>query len=193
MKFGEPRIHYMVCESTNDSARDLAATGFPAGTVVTADGQSEGRGRQGRSWVAKSGTALLYSALLRPLEESGVLVRRSRELLEMEIDHFTVAERDGMVVGCAALYAFPEEGLGELACLAVHPDYRGGGRGDELLHSTERQARAQGVRRLFVLTTRTAHWFQERGFEPSSLSDLPMSRQALYNYKRNSKVFIKTL
>jgi len=131
--------------------------------------------------------------LLRPLEESGVLVRRSRELLEMEIDHFTVAERDGMVVGCAALYAFPEEGLGELACLAVHPDYRGGGRGDELLHSTERQARAQGVRRLFVLTTRTAHWFQERGFEPSSLSDLPMSRQALYNYKRNSKVFIKTL
>jgi BirA family biotin operon repressor/biotin-[acetyl-CoA-carboxylase] ligase len=69
MKFGEPRIHYMVCESTNDSARDLAATGFPAGTVVTADGQSEGRGRQGRSWVAKSGTALLYSALLRPLEE----------------------------------------------------------------------------------------------------------------------------
>jgi BirA family transcriptional regulator, biotin operon repressor / biotin---[acetyl-CoA-carboxylase] ligase len=69
MKFGEPRIHYMVCDSTNDSARDLAATGFPGGTIVTADAQSEGRGRQGRSWEAKAGTAVLYSALLRPLEE----------------------------------------------------------------------------------------------------------------------------
>lgn len=69
MKFGEPRIHYMVCDSTNENARDLAATGFPGGTIVTADAQSEGRGRQGRSWVAKANTAVLYSALLRPLEE----------------------------------------------------------------------------------------------------------------------------
>ena len=68
MKFGEPRIHYMVCDSTNENARDLAATGFPAGTIVTADAQSSGRGRQGRSWIAIAGTAVLYSALLRPLE-----------------------------------------------------------------------------------------------------------------------------
>lgn len=68
MKFGEPRIHYMVCDSTNERARGLAATGFPAGTIVTADAQSEGRGRQGRSWIAKAGKAVLYSALLRPLE-----------------------------------------------------------------------------------------------------------------------------
>ena len=68
MKFGEPRIHYMVCDSTNENARDLAATGFPGGTIVTADAQSSGRGRQGRSWTAIAGTAVLYSALLRPLE-----------------------------------------------------------------------------------------------------------------------------
>jgi len=68
MKFGEPRIHYMVCDSTNINARDLAATGFPGGTIVTADAQSEGRGREDRSWIAKAGTSVLYSALLRPLE-----------------------------------------------------------------------------------------------------------------------------
>jgi BirA family biotin operon repressor/biotin-[acetyl-CoA-carboxylase] ligase len=67
MSFGEPHIHYMVCDSTNDRARRLAATGFPSGTIVTADAQRSGRGRSGRSWEAKAGKAVLYSALLRPL------------------------------------------------------------------------------------------------------------------------------
>ena len=67
MSFGEPHIHYMVCDSTNERARRLAATGFPSGTIVTADAQRSGRGRSGRSWEAKAGKAVLYSALLRPL------------------------------------------------------------------------------------------------------------------------------
>ncbi len=131
--------------------------------------------------------------LIAPLEAEGALVRRSRELLEMEIEHFIVVERDGMIVACAALYPFPKESVGELACMAVHSSYRKEGRGDALLEYIERQARAAGIRKLFVLTTRTAHWFQERGFKAAVLRDLPVERQAMYNYQRRSKVFIKPL
>jgi len=131
--------------------------------------------------------------LIAPLEQEGVLVRRERERLEMEIDYFTVVERDGTIIACAALYPFSEESCGELACLAVHQEYRNQGRGDDLLEYIERQAKGLGINRLFVLTTRTAHWFQERGFKVAALDDLPMARQELYNYQRRSKVFIKTL
>ena len=131
--------------------------------------------------------------LIAPLEKEDVLVRRSRERLEMEIDHFTVVERDGMIVACAALYPFVEEKLSELACLAVHPDYRNHGRGDALLKYIERQSRQLGIQQLFVLTTRTAHWFRERGFRTGNLDKLPMKRRELYNYQRNSKVFLKDI
>jgi amino-acid N-acetyltransferase len=100
-------------------------------------------------------------------------------------------ERDGMVIACAAIYCYPSDGMGELACVAVHPEYRNRGRGDRLLDRMEVIARQRGIQRLFVLTTQTAHWFRERGFEPARLSDLPMEKQALYNYRRSSKVFIK--
>ena len=130
--------------------------------------------------------------LIAPLEAEGVLVKRSRELLEMEIDHFLVVKRDGMIVACAALYPYPG-GVAELACLAVHPDYRSQGRGDSLLEAVEQRARHNGIKRLFVLTTRTAHWFQERGFRKLDLADLPVEKQSLYNYQRKSKVFIKAV
>ena len=132
-------------------------------------------------------------ALISPLEAQGVLVRRSRERLETEVGRFIVAERDGTIIGCAAFLPFPDEQVGELACLAVHPDYRRQRRGDLLLAYIERIAKAQGIRRLFVLTTHTAHWFRERAFEPASVETLPVARQALYNWQRNSKVFVKTL
>lgn len=134
-------------------------------------------------------------ALLQPLEDSGILVRRSREKLENEIDHFYVNERDGMIVGCAALYpmADADPAVAELACVAVHPDYRQSGRGDALLQALEKRARQERIERLFVLTTQTAHWFAERGFEPAPVSELPPGRQQLYNYQRNSKVYFKSL
>ena len=131
--------------------------------------------------------------LIAPLEKDDVLVRRSRERLEMEIDHFTVVERDGMIVACAALYPFINEKVSELACLAVHPEYRNQGRGDALLKYIERQSRQLGIQQLFVLTTRTAHWFRERGFKSGKLEKLPVKRRELYNYQRNSKVFIKDI
>lgn len=131
--------------------------------------------------------------LIHPLEEEGMLVRRSRERLEMEIERFIVLEHDGLLIGCAALYPFVDERAGELACLAVHPDYRGNARGDVLLEAAEKAARLAGLARLFVLTTHTAHWFVERGFDSANVSELPMQKQALYNYQRRSKVFVKTL
>ena len=131
--------------------------------------------------------------LIRPLEESGVLVRRSREKLETEIAHFNVVERDGAVIACAATYPYPEEGLAELACLAVDDAYRRGQCGERLLDLAEREARASGADRLFVLTTHAAHWFRERGFIEADHSMLPGERQALYNFQRRSRVLVRTL
>ena len=131
--------------------------------------------------------------LIAPLEQEGILVRRSREQLEMEIRHFTVVERDGMIIACAALYPYKKEKAAELACLATHADYQGQGRGDALLQVIEREARAKGMQRLFALSTRASHWFLEHGFQRAEPKALPMKRSSLYNYRRNSKVFIKPL
>ncbi|MDH4555911.1 amino-acid N-acetyltransferase [Pseudomonas sp. BN417] len=131
--------------------------------------------------------------LITPLEDQGILVRRSREVLEREIGQFTIVERDGLIIACAALYPIADSEAGELACLAVNPEYRHGGRGDELLERIEERARALGLKTLFVLTTRTAHWFRERGFQPSGVEHLPAARASLYNFQRNSQIFEKTL
>lgn len=130
--------------------------------------------------------------LLRPLEEQGILVRRSRELLETEVHRFKVLELDGMVIACAALYPYSSD-LAELACVAVREEYRSGQRGDRLLNAISAQAKAEKTNKLFVLTTRTAHWFMERGFSEADISALPQERQSLYNFQRNSKIFIKEL
>ncbi len=131
--------------------------------------------------------------LIRPLEEQGILVKRSRELLEMEIGNYSVLEHDKRIYGCVAMHAFTDAETAELACLAVSSDHRDAGFGEALLNHVEYQARARGLASLFVLTTQTAHWFVERGFVETEPSRLPMSRQEMYNYQRRSKVFIKTL
>ena len=130
--------------------------------------------------------------LLSPLEEKGILVRRSRKVLETEIDRFRVLVKDGMVLGCAALYPYGED-MAELACVAIHDEYRRGQRGDRLLNTLVSEAKSQGIKNLFVLTTRTAQWFEERGFKAANIDDLPPQKKELYNYQRNSKVFVKAL
>jgi len=131
--------------------------------------------------------------LIRPLEQRGVLVPRSRERLEREIDHFVVLERDGLVVACAALYAFGDGNIGEISCFAVHPDYRNGGQGEKLLSFVEKRGQEAGMKHLFVLTTQTGHWFQEHGYEPGPLEQLPEDRRAAYDPARKSKVLFKVL
>ncbi len=114
--------------------------------------------------------------LIRPLEQQDILVRRSREQLEMEINKFTIIERDNLTIACAALYPFPEETIGEMACLVVHPDYHSSSRGEILLQRVASQARQMGLQKLFVLTTRSIHWFQERGFTPAEVEVLPIQK-----------------
>jgi amino-acid N-acetyltransferase len=132
-------------------------------------------------------------ALIAPLEADGTLVKRGRERLEMEIRNFSVLEHDGVIVGCAALYPFSSEKAAELACLAVTPEFRRAGYGDQLRKHIEAKAKKLKLKRLFVLTTRTAHWFIERGFADSGLEALPKARRELYNFQRRSKVLVKAL
>ncbi len=131
--------------------------------------------------------------LIEPLEANGTLVKRGRELIEREIDYFSVIEHDGVIFGCAALYPFPLESMAEMACLTVSPDAQAQGDGERLLKHLENRARAAGFKKLFVLTTRTAHWFLKRGFVSASFDDLPKDRQNMYNWQRKSLVLIKKL
>jgi amino-acid N-acetyltransferase len=131
--------------------------------------------------------------LLRPLEEEGIMVRRNRELLEQEIDRFVVLEHDHRIVGCAALYPFPDEAFAELAGLAVEAQSRDRGYGEAILNHMIDIAKSQKLKKLFVLTTRTAHWFLERGFVESDVSALPAQKKSLYNYQRKSKVFVRKI
>src|ERR1700688_3044794 len=93
LSFGAPHRHYLQTDSTNTRARELAAAGAPHGTIVTAADQTEGRGRQGRTWTAPPGKALLYSAVLRPLGDRPLLplaaalaVCEAAETLQPEIE-----------------------------------------------------------------------------------------------------------
>jgi amino-acid N-acetyltransferase len=128
-------------------------------------------------------------ALIQPLESAGLLVPRSKERLELELPHFRLMVRDGLVIACAALLPFGVQA--EIACVAVHPDYRGAGRASLLLENLEQQARKQGVQQLFTLTTQTNHWFVERGFVQSVPEVLPQERG--YNEVRRAKVLVKGL
>ncbi|OQX45379.1 MAG: amino-acid N-acetyltransferase [Candidatus Sedimenticola endophacoides] len=182
---GVRRTHLLSRQRDGILLRELF-TRDGAGTLLTAHPYEEIRGAR----IDDVGGIL---ELLAPLEARGTLVRRSRELLETEIERFTVVKIDGMIIACAALYCYPRERMAEMACVAVHPAYRGGGRGNALLEHMEARAREQQIDQLFVLTTEAAHWFRERGFLPSPIEELPMERRRLYNYRRNSKVFVKTL
>jgi len=129
--------------------------------------------------------------LVKPLEEKGILVRRARERIESELDRFVVNVRDNAIIGCAALYLYPQSQLGELSCFAVDQSYRQEGRGDKILDAIEQQAQALGLKKVFVLTTQTEHWFKERGFVASDIRELPGAK--LYNTTRNAKVLVKNL
>jgi len=132
-------------------------------------------------------------ALIEPLEADGTLVKRNRERLEQEIANFEVIEHDGSILACAALYPFAEDKSAELACLAVTQEARDAGYGERLLLACEARAKAMKIRRMFALTTRAQHWFIAQGFREAGVAVLPQKRQALYNWKRGSKIFLKRL
>lgn len=131
--------------------------------------------------------------LIEPLEAKGSLIKRSREQLELEAENFSVIERDGKIIGCGALYPIADTQIAELACLAVHPDYKGGERGDRLLKRILQQATENKLSQLLVLTTQSIDWFKERDFIAGEVDDLPSQKKALYNFQRNSKILFKSL
>lgn len=182
---GVGRVHLVSRRADGGTLLELF-THSGVGTLITADPLE--RLRQAR--IEDVGGIL---ALIEPLEADGTLVKRNRERLEREIGNFEVLEHDGVIVGCAALYPFPEQRSAELACLAVAPDYRNSGYGERLLQACEVRARAAKLRRLFALTTRAAHWFIGQGFAEAGVEALPEARKRLYNWKRGSKVFLKKL
>ncbi|MEQ8315654.1 MAG: amino-acid N-acetyltransferase [Gammaproteobacteria bacterium] len=130
--------------------------------------------------------------LIKPLEQAGTLVQRSRELLENEIGNFKVIELEDTIIACAALYPISADS-GEIACIAIHPQYQNNGLGKRLLVSLEKAAGEMGLKSIFVLTTEAAHFFLEQGYSEQSVDSLPETRKQLYNLQRKSKVFIKDL
>ena len=130
--------------------------------------------------------------LTSPLEEDGILAARGQDVIERDIQRFSVIEHDRVLFGCAALFPFPN-GIGELACLAVDPDVQGSGDGERLLKRVEMRAKLEGINKLFVLTTRTEHWFLKRGFKRASVDDLPEERKQIYNWDRKSMVLTKEI
>ncbi|MBL8418001.1 MAG: amino-acid N-acetyltransferase, partial [Dechloromonas sp.] len=181
---GVGRVHLIGFEQDGALLRELF-THDGVGTVVTRESLENIR-------EAKPDDIGALIALIEPMEEEGILVHRPRELLEREIEHFSIMEHDGIIVGCAALYRHSDEEA-ELACLAVSAEHREWGYGEQLMKRIERRAKKAGVKRLFVLTTRTEHWFVERGFKLGTVDDLPARKRDMYNYQRRSKVLFKTL
>jgi amino-acid N-acetyltransferase len=125
-------------------------------------------------------------------QDDGILAARGQDVIERDIQRFSVIEHDRVLFGCAALFPFPN-GVGELACLAVDPDVQGSGDGERLLKRVEMRAKREGIKKLFVLTTRTEHWFLKRGFKRASVDDLPEERKQIYNWDRKSMVLTKDL
>jgi amino-acid N-acetyltransferase len=183
-RFGVGRVHLIGFEQDGSLLRELF-THDGVGTVITRESLESIR-------EARPDDIGGLVTLIEPLEGEGILVHRPRELLEREIRQFSIMEHDGIIVGCAAPYRHSEDEA-ELACLAVSPEHREGGYGEQLMRRIERRAKKAGVKRLFVLTTSTEHWFVERGFKRGNVDDLPTRKRDMYNYQRRSKVLFKII
>ncbi len=131
--------------------------------------------------------------LIEPFEKDGTLVKRDRTEIERDVGNYSIIEHDGVIFGCAALYPYAEKNTAEMAALTVSPQVQGQGDGDKLLKRVEQRAKAQGISSLFVLTTRTMHWFIKRGFVQVEPDWLPEARKRKYNWDRKSQVLVKKL
>ena len=182
---GVPRAHVISAKEDGALLRELF-TRDGSGTMVYRDSYETIR-------RARIEDVVGILNLISPLEAEGILVKRSRELLETELDCFIVMEKDNLIIGCAALYPIGDSAAAELACVAIAPEYQGGGRAAKLLAHLEKQAERLKIADLYALTTQTAHWFLEQGFTESHVDMLPLEKKSLYNFQRSSKVFYKKL
>jgi amino-acid N-acetyltransferase len=188
IKTGENGVERCHCVSYQSDTALLQELFTPdgAGTLIAKDHKEQ-------IYTASIDDVVGILELIQPLEELGILVKRSRELLEIEIEKFFVLKKEEMIIACAALYPYPDESTAELACVVIHPDYRKGNRGDRLIKHVAEHAQNLGLDSIFVLTTVSGMWFQEQGFLETNIEALPEGKKQLYNYQRNSKVLIKHL
>jgi amino-acid N-acetyltransferase len=131
--------------------------------------------------------------LIEPFEKDGTLVKRSRTEIERDVGTYTVIEHDGVIFACAALYPYPEAHTAEMTALTVSPQVQSQGDGERVLKRIEQRAKLAGLDSIFVLTTRTMHWFIKRGFEPVDPDWLPDARKRKYNWDRKSRVLVKKI
>ncbi|GGE74075.1 MAG TPA: amino-acid N-acetyltransferase [Paenalcaligenes hominis] len=185
VKRGVPRAHLVPYEADGSVLLEIF-THDGVGTMVVEDKLDDLR----PATLDDVGAIL---QLIEPLEADGTLVPRGRAVVEREVERFTVLEHDGIIYGCVSITPYLSEGMVEMACLIVQPEWQGEGEGELLLRHAESRARTLGATHLFVLTTRTSHWFIKRGFVQGSVTDLPKEKKAHYNRARNSLVFIKKL
>jgi amino-acid N-acetyltransferase len=129
--------------------------------------------------------------LIEPFEKDGTLVKRSRTEIERDANNYSILEHDGVIFACAALYPYPEARTAEMAALTVSPNVQGQGDGERVLKRIEQRAKAAGLESIFVLTTRTMHWFLKRGFKQVDADWLPDARKRKYNWDRKSQVLVK--
>lgn len=122
----------------------------------------------------------------------GFLIPRTSESILEKLQDYVVYAIDNAIHGCGALHAF-EDGSAEVAAIAVGANYRKAGIGDAVVRHLIEAGRMRGYKRLFLLTTQAPDWFYGFGFRTGTVDDLPPSKRAKYNTKRNSRVLVMDL
>jgi amino-acid N-acetyltransferase len=131
--------------------------------------------------------------LIDPMEHKGTLIRRDRKKLEMNISQFYILEHDKTIVACSTFIPYYEEQMAEIGCLVVDPLEQNKGIGEDILLYIEKQAKKKGLKKIFVLSTQTVHWFLEQGYSISNFGELPEEKKINYDCRRNPKVLTKNL
>ena len=122
----------------------------------------------------------------------GYLVPRTQESISERLKDYVVYSIDNSIHGCGALHEF-EDGMAEVAAIAVAANYRKSGIGDAIVRHLISVGRMKGYKKLFLLTTQALDWFYPFGFEDGSVEDLPKSKREHYNTKRKSRILIMPL
>ena len=182
---GVPRVHLVSYACDGGLIKELY-THDGAGTLISSDEYEQ-------MVAAQSHDLAGILELIRPLQQEGILVERSNEQVAADLDHFTVITKDSRVIACAALYPNPDDAIGEIACVATHPDYRDSGHGERLVEKLAETARELHLKQVYVRTTQTGHWFRELGFQPVEQNELPSAEQAKSSRDRNSNTLIRAL
>ena len=182
---GVPRVHLVSYACDGGLIKELY-THDGAGTLISSDEYEQMVAAQGHDLAG-------ILELVRPLQQEGVLVERTNEQVAADLQHFTVITKDSRVIACAALYPNTADAIGEIACVATHPDYRDSGHGERLIEKLVETARELHLKQVYVRTTQTGHWFRELGFQPVEQTALPSTEQAKSSRDRNSNTLIRAL